>query len=204
MKLDLRGGSAYSIARDLIQKFNLDVSHFTGYAWGRGLTKETDSRIANSAIKSGNTLRGKYHRPHTKATRQKMSKSASDRSWRNGLVKTKWWDVFCPHLEKIVKVQGTWELKYAKWLNKLGILWVKDRKSAILWQKSPDDIVRHYHPDFVLVDSNEHIEIKGFMWKDETRGVDDALKLRLVQEQNPMLKLSILMKDELVSMGVLI
>lgn len=202
MKLDLRGGTAYPRARELVQQFDIDATHFTGAGWSRGLNKQTHSSIAEAGRKTSVKMTGKPGHPHTKESRRKMSNSASIRSSNNGPVRTKWHEVFCPYLNKPVKVQGTWERDYALWLNSKDISWVKDHTITFPWKKNENDIVRTYHPDFLLVDSGVHIEIKGFMWKDEQRGVDDERKLRLVQEQNPSLKLSILMKAELVSMGV--
>ena len=201
-KLGLRGGGSFRNLKELIKSFEIDTDHFLGRGWSKGKTKESHLSIAQAGSKTSKKLTGRTGRLHTKETRQKMSKSASERSSNNGLVKTKRYDVFCPYLNRTVKVQGTWERDYAIWLNENQIRWTKDWSISFSWKKSPEDIERSYHPDFLLVDSNTHIEIKGFMWKIESKNVDDALKLRLVQEQNPELQLQVLMKEDLVQLGV--
>ena len=43
------------------------------YCWNKGLTKETDSRIASYAKKTSNTLKGRPGRPHTEEEKLKIS-----------------------------------------------------------------------------------------------------------------------------------
>lgn len=43
--------------------------------WNKGLTKETDARVAQASIKISNNLRGKAHRPHTDEEKLKISNS---------------------------------------------------------------------------------------------------------------------------------
>lgn len=90
------------------------------------------------------------------------------------------------------KVRGTWELKYAEYLNSKGILW--DRNISFKYIKE-DGVQRTYYPDFHLPLTQEYKEVKGyFSEKDKT-------KIRLVEEQNKV-KIDLLFKEDLESLGV--
>lgn len=45
------GGGSQQVLKQKIQEFGIDISHFTGQAWNKGLTKETDSRITGGKEK---------------------------------------------------------------------------------------------------------------------------------------------------------
>jgi hypothetical protein len=202
LALDIKGGSGYKAVVDRVTKLGFDTSHFTGKAWNKGLTKETNESVARCGEKGSLSLKGKSH-PHTLESRQKISRSASERSWTNGIVRTRWYDVVNPFTTELVKVQGTWEKAYAEYLNKNQVRWEKSKTFSFGWKRSEDDIEHTYHPDFYLPDSDTYVEIKGFMWKSKDGKVDDQLKLKLVKEQNPQLKLLILMKEDLKNLGIL-
>lgn len=136
------------------------------------------------------------------AHREAISRGCNDRSQTNGLIKTKWFNVFNPHLNQEVNVQGTWEKAYAEFLNESNQTWIRNRTTSFKWTKGEGDITHVYYPDFYLPEKDTYVEIKGFMWKSRDGRVDDELKLRLVQEQNPNLKLIILMKKDLIEMGI--
>src|SRR5574343_451274 len=114
----------------------------------------------------------------TVAQREKTSQSLT---LHHGSFKgVKFYEIFCPYLDKIVKVQGRYELNYAIFLNKNGIKWEKSRHINFKYQI--DDIKRTYFPDFHLIDSDEFIEIKGhFPEKDQQ-------KMKAVIEQNTTTK----------------
>lgn len=199
--LQYRSGWAYPAIKKRIAQLNLDTSHFTGQTWNKGKTKETSASLKQS----GETFKSRGYKPwlgrkHKKETREKISKAA--RGWSNGLVKTKWFAVDNPSLGHEVSVQGTWEKSFAEWLNQNEIRWEKTRERSLSWTISGDDIQRTYYPDFYLPDADLFIEIKGYMWKSTRTGVDDERKLQLVQEQNPNVKLVVLMKEELRSLGL--
>lgn len=202
LKVGLTGGGSAHLIRDRILKLGCDISHFTGKLWNKGQTKDTHPSIKQCAETYSKNHKGKPGRKHSKAARQKMSRRASKRSFLNGLVKTKWYSIFNPYLNCNVKVQGTWEYRYAQWLNTNHILWIRPKKT-FSWRRSFDDIAHAYHPDFYLVTEDVYVEIKGYMWKDVNKNVDDKLKMKLVQEQNPNLKLKILMKMDLKNLGIL-
>lgn len=42
-----QGGGSQATLKKKIQEFNIDISHFKGQCWNKGLTKEEDSRIGS-------------------------------------------------------------------------------------------------------------------------------------------------------------
>lgn len=173
--------------------------------WSKGLTKDTDNRIKNqnNAWKKGlaegkfkpNRL-GKKLSPEVK---QLLSLKASSKN--NGYVKTKYYEIFCPHENKNVKVQGTWEFKYAQYLNENDIKW--QRPSNPLHYKIENDYFHSYYPDFYLPDNNEFVEIKGYWWKGKDGRVDDKRKMELVISQNSDKKIIILEFNDLKELKIL-
>lgn len=168
--------------------------------WNKGLTKETSKSIARSALNISIKLRGKPGHLHTLETRQKMSQSASERSFGNN-ARVSWYQV-ANTLGDVFNVQGTWEKRFAEWLNQQKIPWERP-KTTFSWRRNDDDILHAYHPDFFLPDTGSFVEIKGYMWKDKDKKIDDELKLQLVMQQNPNLVLIVLMKNDLQEMGVI-
>jgi hypothetical protein len=162
--------------------------------WNKGLTKETDARIAKYGLTHSNKMKtgeitpsfkGKYH---SIQSRQKMSNSANEKN--NGFIKCKYFEVFCKYENKMIKVQGSWEKRLTEILDGLNILWIKDRSKSIKY--SLDNITRNYYPDFYLPERNEFIEVKGHWFKSPDGRVDDLRKMNLVISQNPNLKIIIL------------
>ncbi len=90
-----------------------------------------------------------------------------------------------------VDLHGSWELKYAQYLDKNEIKWVRnsERFSYLYENKS-----RKYCPDFYLIDTDEYIEIKGY--KTEK---DDAKWFQFPKDK----RLNILFRNDLISLGVL-
>lgn len=200
--LGMCGGGSHNAIKIKIAEFGLDISHFTGKGWMKGKGLE-DPSVANIAKKVSNTTRGRpTHRIFSIETRQKLSEKASERSFANGCVKTTWRNVVNPLTGDVIRLQGSWEQKYAEWCNKNFIKWERP-KNFFYWSRDDNDIKHRYHPDFFLPDFSEYVEIKGFMWKDPIRGIDDELKLRKVVEQNPEILLTILMERELKLLGIL-
>ncbi|MFW6009025.1 MAG: hypothetical protein ACOCP8_07160 [archaeon] len=111
--------------------------------------------------------------------------------------KCKFYKIYNPLINEDILVQGTYELAYAKYLNKNKINWIRNSKIVLQYKRDVDDITRNYFPDFYLPERNEYIEIKGRFFK------NDKIKMKLVKQQNPNKKIIILFKNDLVSMGIL-
>lgn len=201
-------GSRDKAIKKRVRDLDIDTSHFTGKLWSKGKTKDTHPSLQ----KSGETYKsrlneGKFKpsflgRKLTKEHKEAISKSHKESSNFNGLVKTKTYSVYSPYVGDIVTVQGTWEKKYAEFLNAKNIPWTKSRTIKFNWTDD-QGINRIYYPDFYLPETDEYIEIKGFMWKDESKGIDDKRKMELVSEQNSDKKIIVIMKEQLNALGVL-
>lgn len=61
-----------------------------------------------------------------------------------------------------VFLDGTWELTFAKWLNKMNIRW---KRKDISFTYNFKDHEHLYYPDFLLCDLNMYVEVKGFEWE---------------------------------------
>lgn len=175
---------------------NNKVNYLKGNeGWSKGLTKETSDSVKNMAetftnrIKEGLLIPGMLGKKHTKESRQKMSFSSKESN--NGYIKTSWYSIYCPYLEKEIKVQGKWELKYANYLNENKIKWSRGR-IRMEYKLFKEDIIHYYHPDFYLVDEDTYIEIKGYWWKSKDGRVDDKRKMNCIIEQNEDKKIKII------------
>ena len=132
-------------------------------------------------------------RKHSEATKEKISKSAALKS--KGILGIKFYSVYSEFENKEIKLQGTWEQKYALWLNENKIKWVKDRRYAMSYVNDKGQI-RSYYPDFYLPDTNEYIEIKGVWWG------EDFKKMGFILDCNKDKKIVILQGKELVELGI--
>lgn len=187
---------------------NLSTNHLKNKrGWSKGLTKETDDRIkkqANTFIK--NLKMGKFKpsflgKKHTNQTKEKLSNSACKNN-NNGFIRTKYYKVWCSYEQKEITVQGNWEFKYAEWLNKNNIRWMRTRKLNLKYKYHENDFWHTYYPDFYLIDTNEFVEIKGYWYENENHS--DKLKMKCVKEQNLDKKILILEKKELLELNVFI
>lgn len=156
-------------------------------SWNKGLTKEFDKRV----LKNSKSLKIYYQthhgsffgKTHSVEARKKLSKKLSVNN-KGG--RCKWYTY------KDIKVQGTWELIYAIYLDLKQISWIKIASSSrtnhtFKWLL--DGIVHHYTPDFYLVLDEQYIDLKGYWWG------NDKLKIKLVKEQNDI-NLKIIEDDE--------
>lgn len=131
-------------------------------AWNKGLTKETDERVA----KCGQTysrnhklgLHTEYkNASHRQEVKDKISstclKKSKEGTWHTSLAKNM-------HIDyNGVDLHGSWELKYAQYLDANKIKWIRNIDRFPYTYK---DKLHYYTPDFYLVDTDEYIEIKGY------------------------------------------
>lgn len=151
--------------------------------------KKSVNKYCSTSCSSKHTLTG---RKLSIKHRENLSKSASVNS--NGLVKCKFYKIFNPYLNKEVSVQGTYELKYAKYLNENNIKW--NRGKHINLKYFHLDLNRLYYPDFYLVDENVYIETKGYFFD------ADKIKMEKVISQNNDKIIKILLKEDLINLGI--
>lgn len=126
-------------------------------AWNKGLTSETDERVAKIAKKNSLILKGKSH-PHTEETKAKISKIMKEKGAGglregSGRGKKGWYKgYYC---------DSTWELAYVIYNLEHGIPFSRNTKSF--------DYVfngerKKYYPDFLL-ETDEYVEVKGYYTK---------------------------------------
>jgi hypothetical protein len=131
--------------------------------------------------------------------RQKMSETAR-KAWVDGkydgvkVGQCKWFNNIRPD-GSVVKLQGTWELAFAKWLDEQNIEY--DTHKGRIGYNYTDGILRSYYPDFFVKTWDSFVEIKN----------DYHLKLQELKFQaiylcNPNLKLKILRKCDLDELGI--
>lgn len=167
-------------------------------AWNKGLTKYTDDRVKKNGeslkenIKNGNVIpywKGKYHTNESKKLiGQKMTKN-------NNGGKCKWFS-FIKKDGSDVKLQGTWEVRFAKVLDIIDENWIKigvgHKGHSFIW-KDNNEKEHYYTPDFFSPKLNKYFEVKGYWWG------DDKNKMKQVISQNKQVKIEIIMKNELVN-----
>lgn len=133
------------------------------------------------------------------AEREKYRQPSIDAHVRGAYVgskcgKTKWYD-YTHSNGKTYKVQGTWELAYIKWLDKNSISFECHR--GRIPYVDDNSVRRNYYPDFYLTETKEYIDVKGDFWYSKS-----VRKFELLREQYPDLKLTILRKKNLQTIGV--
>ncbi len=117
-----------------------------------------------------------------KSISESVNKKVSDGTWHTSLAKRM-------HVEyKGVGLHGLWELKYAQYLDEIGVVWERNTAS---FPYEFEGKVRRYTPDFYLPMTDEYVEIKGYKTeKDEAKW-----------SQFP-LTLVVLMGEDLKSLGI--
>lgn len=167
-------GKEYEKSQSLNGHFSHCLIHRKGVpgikrgAWK--LTKEDFIRAGKTLsdnIKSGKTIPSFKGKRHTEEQKKIFSEKRLKFLEENPNSNIPWIEIM--NNGKLVKVQGKWEYKVAKWLNDQNIEW--SRKKLFYGHRS-------YTPDFYLND-NTLIEVKGFMRE------RDLYKMKLFLEVNP-------------------
>ncbi len=179
------------------KKHNANAGYVKGSReiWNKGLTKETDVRVK----KMGNTISENYEtgkvipgfkgKNHTKESREILSKKLSK---NNNGGKCKWFD-YIKVDGNIMKLQGTWEVRFAKVLDIMDENWMKIgvgyKEHSFIWNDGERD--HYYTPDFYSPKLNKYFEVKGYWWG------KDEMKMNQVISQNINIKIEIIRKSEL-------
>lgn len=146
------------------------------------VTQETKNRIQEKRVKTiTNDWREKHSKRMSKIVQTKMEQGIYPKS--------------CGRAKYIeynnIVLHGSWELAYAKWLDKNQVKW---RKVNETFSYEFENKKHRYTPDFYLIDTNEYIEIKGYQTE----------KDKAKWEQFPLgLKLKVLKLKELKELKVL-
>jgi hypothetical protein len=91
---------------------------------------------------------------------------------------------------KNILMRSSWEVKYAKYLDKNNIKWDYEPKFFELGYTT-------YTPDFYLPKTDEYIEIKGW-WRDKS-----LLKFKLFKKLYKNIKITVLNKNDLMKLNIL-
>lgn len=164
--------------------------------WNKGKTKNDDVRVRQMGetlsrkLKSGEITRSFLGKHHTKEAKEKISGKLS-RNNNGGRCK---WYSFIKQNGEVVKLQGTWEVRFAKILEIIDPEWIKlsvnNVNDSVMWVD--DDGSSHtYTPDFYSIKFGKYYETKGYWWGNDKR------KMELVLQQHPQLPLEIIEKKEL-------
>ena len=91
---------------------------------------------------------------------------------------------------KGIKMRSSWEVAYAKYLDKQGIKWQYEPKAFDLGNTT-------YTPDFYLPESDTYVEIKGRWFKDAKK------KFNLFRKKYYSMNIILLMKQELLKLKII-
>lgn len=193
-------------------KKGLKKSYENRSVWNKGLEfdygmrweNKTEKEIKEIHKKSGRTLSLKIEkgeitpsfsgRKHSNKSKEKISSKMAEKN--NGIIRTKYYQVFCPMIKINVNVQGTWERDFAHYLNERGIKWLRNRKLNLRYKLNEEDYNHIYYPDFYLPEYKCYVEIKGYWFKSDDGRVDDKRKMKCVIEQNKEIEIIIFDKYE--------
>jgi ribosomal protein L37AE/L43A len=171
--------------------------------WNKGLTKFIDERVKKTGetlsnnFKSGKTINHWKNSMHTSLTKLKISKKLSINN-KGG--KCKWFSYLKKDNTEF-KLQGTWEVRFAKILDIIDENWIKigvgNKEHSFIWEDENKN--KHYYtPDFYSSKLNKYFEIKGYWWG------EDKNKMQQVIRQNEHIKIEIITKKELLEYEKLI
>ena len=179
---------------------NKKVSSFTIYhqnfpsSWNKGLTKETDSRVAKiSKTYHENFLAGKHKsnsHKHTQETKNYLRENALKNNWEEHFGSHK------SYTYNGVKFISSYEVELAKNLDLNNIDWIKPSRLTYIDSNGKK---HHYTADFYLPEYNLYLDPKNDYLIEHinpTLGYSDKQKIAWVEEQNNV-KVLILNKSQL-------
>lgn len=189
------------------------------YSWMHEFSDQKRARETRACIVCGQPFEAFCHRTnqycsmkcvhqsrigtHLSDEHRKIISETRKRDWAAGTTyanvtaaRTKWYDHVKPNGD-MIRLQGTWEVLYAKYLDAQNINYVA-HKGAIWYTRSIDNTKRVYLPDFFLPDVDEYLDIKNdYLLRIDRQKFEDIRKC------NPTLKLRIITKNDLMQLGLL-
>lgn len=151
-------------------------------AWNRGLTKNTDPRVAAYTKTLQQTLDSNNRRPLTeeqlRQKKENLSKLAKERSLGGHTSKKR---VFFKRKDgEIIYLQSSYEEKFANILEELDIVW--ERPKPFVWVDENGDNHRYY-PDFkigeIFIDTKNDYLAKKDLPKIEKVRIQNNIDLRI-------------------------
>jgi hypothetical protein len=167
--------------------------------WNKGLSKENcpsiklqadtlKARVVSGQLvrknKGKNKLNSDSVRKHAAHLSSIIRAKVANGTWHVSFSTRK------TYVYKGEKFHGTWELKFAQWLDSVKINWVRTKNK---FQYNFDGKLRFYTPDFYLPDNDLYVEIKGYpVAKDYSKWNQFPLKLLVItgKELNPIIGVS--------------
>lgn len=157
-------------------------------SWNSGLygdirlkkSDETKKLLRELALKRTS----EWYKINGKKISYTINKKISNGEWHTSLAK----NIYKEY--KNIKLHGSWELKYAQYLDDNNIKWIRNVECFKYVFENKE---RRYTPDFFLIDSDEYIEIKGYKTDKDFAKWDRFPKNK---------KLRILEKEDLKFLGV--
>jgi hypothetical protein len=143
--------------------------------------------LSKNNINKDNPMFGKHHTEKTKKlmTINRIGKYRGRKSSRFGKSSHGRWGNY-----KGIRMRSSWEIKYAKYLDKNKISWQYESKTFDLGNTT-------YTPDFYLSKTNEYIEIKGF-WR-----IDAKKKFKQFKKQYSKIKITVLREKDLKDLQII-
>lgn len=164
----------------------------TRTTWNKGLTAETDERIKKRVealkekIESGELVYTGH--PHTEESKKRLSEYAHKRNLGG-------WCSSKKFVYNGVTLQSTYEVEFAKNLDKNNIKWNRPKPFYYVL----NGIKHRYYPDFYIEDLDVYVDPKNDFLIERVNpylGITDMEKIQLVEQQNNV-KVIILNKNEL-------
>lgn len=98
-----------------------------------------------------------------------------------------------------IKLHGSWEVKYANFLDENKISWRRPTEKFKYTFEGKDS---YYTPDFFLIEENVYIEIKGYkVSRDEAKWSQFPLKLKILTGKD-LIELGLLGKEEVKDISI--
>ena len=171
--------------------FFCDRSCHSGFFKGPG----NPMKNSISQEKASKSAQEKFKRPGVKealadAVRKKWAAGGYD-GVRVG--QCEWYELVLSDGRRM-KLQGSWEFAFAKWMDEQGIRF--EAHSGIIPYIDDDGVQRSYHPDFRL-DEKSFIDVKNPYYE-----IKHARKLQLVCEQNDV-KIEVVNRIRMDELGLL-
>jgi hypothetical protein len=162
---------------EVSKRYNIKsyCSFWKAKARGDFVPRDTSSAMKLSVKqgKSNPAERGRFYKNKIANT---VNQKIENGDWHVSLAKNMW------KVYNGQKFHGTWEVKYAKWLDKNKIQW---RKPSETFKYEFQGKTKRYTPDFYLIEDACYVEIKGYETdKDRAKWSQFPLKHKVIKKQD--------------------
>lgn len=176
--------------------------------WAAKISKTSKERSVNVGEKNGM----KNPEARVKASKTRRERITSDPEYRKHLSKKtreawedgkfdhvsvgccKWYEHIRPD-GTIVKLQGTWEVIFARWLDSNDVKYDAHRGRISYVDKNGE--THNYYPDFYVLNEDCYYDVKGAFFDDLQRQ-----KFESIRSSNPRLKLRLITKEVFSDLGI--